>query len=66
MKKQENFFSVGDVVVPADGSNYRGEVIYVSKEEDVVRHRCLRTFVVYEKSYFGFYCRYMLESELPK
>lgn len=56
-------FSVGDIVVPADGSRYRGEITYVSKEEDVIRHKCLKTGTAYEKSYFGFYCRYVHEDE---
>jgi len=48
----------GQIVIPADGSNYRGQVIYVSKEKDTVRHRCCHTGKVYEKSYFGFQVRY--------
>ena len=54
---------VGDVVVPADGSKYRGEITYIDKAKDVVRHRCLATGREYEKSYFGFFCRYMTEQE---
>ncbi len=56
--KQLGPYKVGDVIRPADGSNYRGEIVYISKEEDVVRHRCLTTGTVYTKSYFGFVCRY--------
>lgn len=56
-------YQVGDVVVPADGSNYRGVITYISAAEDKVRHRCLRTGTEYEKSYFGFFCRYMTEAE---
>ena len=52
------YYKVGDIVRPADGSNYRGEIVYVSKEEDVIRHKCLKTGTLYEKSYFGFFCRY--------
>ena len=51
-------YKVGMIVRPADGSNYRGEIVYVSKDEDVVRHRCLKTGKIYQKSYFGFFCRY--------
>lgn len=49
---------VGQIVAPADGSRYRGRVTYVSKEEDTVKHTCLRTGNVFEKSYFGFQVRY--------
>jgi hypothetical protein len=56
--KQLGPYKVGDVIRPADGSNYRGEIVYISKEEDVVRHRCLTTGTIYAKSYFGFICRY--------
>jgi hypothetical protein len=56
--KQLGPYKVGDVIRPADGSNYRGEIVYISKEEDVVRHRCLITGTIYTKSYFGFFCRY--------
>jgi hypothetical protein len=52
-------FQVGDIVVSADGGAYVGEVTYISKEEDVVRHRCRRTGTESTKSYFGFFCRYM-------
>lgn len=51
-------YKVGDIVRPADGSNYRGEIIYISKKEDVIKHKCLKTGKIYEKSYFGFFCRY--------
>jgi membrane protease subunit (stomatin/prohibitin family) len=51
-------YKVGDIVRPADGSNYRGKIIYVSKEQDVIKHQCLKTGKIYEKSYFGFFCRY--------
>lgn len=40
-------YKVGDIVVPADGSNYRGEIISISEDEDTVRHRCLKTGKVY-------------------
>lgn len=49
---------VGMRVRPSDGSKYRGEVVFVSKEEDTVKHRCLKTGQIYEKSYFGFQVRY--------
>ena len=61
-----NPLKVGDVVVPADGSKYRGEITYINKAEDVVRHRCLTTGREYEKSYFGFFCRYMTEAEFAE
>ena len=51
-------YKVGDQIRPADGSNYRGVITFVSKDEDVVRHRDLVTGAEYEKSYFGFACRY--------
>jgi hypothetical protein len=51
-------YQVGDIIRPSDGSKYRGKIIYLSKEEDIVRHQCLTTGMVYEKSYFGFFCRY--------
>lgn len=56
-------YKVGDIVVPASGSRYRGVIIYISKAEDIVRHRCLATGAEYKKSYFGFFCRYMTEQE---
>ena len=60
-------YKVGDIVVSASGSSYVGEIIYISKEEDVVRHRCRKTGTEYEKSYFGFQCRYMsVEERLEK
>lgn len=55
---------VGDIIVPADGSKYVGEVTYVSEEEDTVRHRCRKTGKEWEKSYFGFFCRYLTVEEL--
>jgi len=60
-KKQglEMKYKVGDLVVPADGSSYVGEITYISQEEDTVRHKCLRTGTEYEKSYYGFPVRYM-------
>ena len=60
-------YKVGDIIVSASGSSYVGEIIYISKEEDVVRHRCRKTGTEYEKSYFGFQCRYMsVEERLEK
>lgn len=60
-------YKIGDIIVSADGSSYVGEIIYISKEEDVVRHRCRKTGTEYEKSYFGFQCRYMtVEERLEK
>lgn len=59
MRNDEYPFTVGDVVVPADGSQYRGEVIAV--DEEFVRHRCLATGRVYEKTRLGFYSRYVHE-----
>lgn len=56
-------YKVGDIVVPADGSRYRGVITYISKEEDTVRHRCTETGKEWEKSYFGFTCRYMTPEE---
>ena len=56
-------YRVGDIVRPADGSNYRGEIIYINREEDVIRHRCLETGEVHEKSVFGFFCRYSTLAE---
>jgi len=60
-KKQglEMKYKVGDLVVPADGSSYVGEITYISQEEDTVRHKCLKTGTEYEKSYYGFPVRYM-------
>jgi hypothetical protein len=60
-------YKVGDIIVSASSSSYVGEIIYISKEEDVVRHRCRKTGTEYEKSYFGFQCRYMtVEERLEK
>ena len=60
-------YKVGDIIGSASGSTYVGEIIYISKEEDVVRHRCRKTGTEYEKSYFGFQCRYMsVEERLEK
>ena len=53
-----NKYKVGDLIRPADGTNYRGKILYLSKEEDIVRHQCLTTGKIYEKSYFGFFSRY--------
>lgn len=63
VKKKNNedkmtFIKVGQEIAPADGSNYRGVIIHVDKDGDTVRHRCLNTGQEYEKSYFGFFCRY--------
>jgi hypothetical protein len=62
----QSSYKIGDLIRPADGSNYRGEIILVSKEQDVIRHRCLSTGKVYEKSYFGFFCRYCTLDEYDK
>lgn len=51
-------YKVGDIVRPADGTNYRGEIIYISKDEDLIKHKCLKTGEIFKKSYFGFFCRY--------
>ena len=56
-------YKVGDIVVPADGSRYRGVITYISKEEDTVRHRCTETGKEWEKSYWGFTTRYMTPEE---
>lgn len=53
-----NHYKVGDLIRSSDGSKYRGKILYISKEEDTVRHQCLTTGNIYEKSYFGFFCRY--------
>ena len=60
-------YKVGDIIVSASNSSYVGEITYISKEEDVVKHRCRKTGTEYEKSYFGFQCRYMsVEERLEK
>jgi len=60
-------YKVGDIIVSASNSSYVGEITYISKEEDVVKHRCRKTGTEYEKSYFGFQCRYMsVEERLKK
>lgn len=59
-------YKVGDLIRPADGTSYRGEIIFVSKEKDIIRHRCLKTGKVYEKSYFGFFCRYCTLDEFDQ
>ena len=60
-------YKVGDIIVSASSDSYVGEIIHISKEEDVVRHRCRKTGTEYEKSYFGFQCRYMsVEERLEK
>jgi hypothetical protein len=60
-------YKVGDIIVSASSDAYVGEIIYISKEEDIVRHRCRKTGTEYEKSYFGFQCRYMsVEERLKK
>lgn len=56
-------FAVGDIIVSASSDSYLGEIVYISKEEDTVRHRCRKTGKEYEKSYFGFQCRYMTVGE---
>ena len=50
----------GDLIKPADGSDYIGIVIYVSKDKDMIVHRCLNSWQEYTKPYFGFFCRYNL------
>ncbi len=57
-------YKVGELIVPADGSNYVGEITYISEEEDTVRHKCLRTGTEYKKSYYGFAARYMSIPEM--
>lgn len=49
-------YAVGDLIRPADGSEYRGEIIHVDGQ--TIRHRCLKTGAIYEKDRFGFFCRY--------
>lgn len=56
-------YKVGDIVVSASSDSYVGEIVYISKEEDVVVHRCCKTGLISKKSYFGFYCRYMTVQE---
>jgi len=51
-------YKIGELIRPADGSNYRGEIVYISKKEDRVLHRCLTTGEIKEKSYMGFISRY--------
>lgn len=52
------FYRVGDLIRPVDGSGYRGRIIYISKEDDIVKHQCLMTDRVYEKGYIGFCNKY--------
>lgn len=54
----KNWVKVGQRIVPADGSTYEGIITVVDVENDHVEHRCTRTGRTYEKSYFGFFCRY--------
>ncbi len=51
-------FNVGDIVVPTDGTKYKGKIIYISKDKDVVEHQCLSTGKIWKKSYTGFGIRY--------
>lgn len=59
----QEWVQVGAIVRPADGSSYRGRIIEASRERDVVRHQDLKTGQIYEKSWFGFFCRYCLEGD---
>lgn len=55
---KKDWLKVGQVITTAAPTNYLGVITRISKDEDVVQHRCLRTGQQYEKSYFGFFCRY--------
>ena len=55
----KEWIKVGQLVEPADGSNYIGRIISVSVEDDTVIHEDVITGKQWEKSYFGFFCRYM-------
>ena len=57
-------YKVGDIIVPADGSSYIGQITYMSEEDDTVRHKCLTTGKEYEKSYYGFPVRYCSVKEM--
>lgn len=52
-------FHVGDLIVPADGTDYIGKIIYISEKEDTVQHQCTKTGKVWTKSYSGFGIRYI-------
>lgn len=54
---------VGDLIYPSDGTPYRGRIVYISRAEDTVKHQCLKTGKVWEKSYTGFGIRYRVLSE---
>lgn len=51
-------FVVGDNIIAADGSDYRGKITYISKDENVVKHVDIRTGKESKKSYYGFPVRY--------
>lgn len=54
---------VGDVITPVDGSGYVGIVTYVSRDEDTIRHRCIKSHAEYERSYHEFVQRFVVKSE---
>ncbi len=57
-------FQVGDIIVPSDGTDYVGEVVYVSRGEDAARHRCRSTGKETSCSYIGLLTRYMCVREI--
>jgi len=51
-------FNVGDIITLADGTAYIAKIIYISRDEDIVKHQCLNTEKIWKKSYTGFGLRY--------
>lgn len=67
---------VGDIIVPTDGTDYVGEIIFISKAQDTVKHKCIKpstyiikgfkhytTGTIFSKSYTGFGIRYKLKDK---
>jgi hypothetical protein len=57
-------FEVGDIIVPSDGTDYVGEVVYVARGEDAARHRCRTTGKETSCTYIGLLTRYMCVREI--
>lgn len=56
---KENWLKVGQLVKPADGSDYLGKITYVDFITDTIEHTCQKTGKVYAKSVFGMFSRYI-------
>lgn len=55
-------FEIGDVVITKDSSDQMSVILSVEPESDCVVHRCLKTGMVYEKSYLTFPAKYVKQA----